>query len=353
MVKTTGFGVRHGVGRTGSWFALLLCLALSALSSTSFAAAGANSTAATAQSPLGVPNRGADLWRDVRRATRGKTQIAGPETGVLVNASGEQWRQIQTGPVIRYGGWALFLVLLAVLAFHVFHGGVRLEGGRTGKTVFRWHLYNRVIHWYTATLFIIQALTGLSLLFGKHVLMPLIGKPAFGAYAETAKTLHNYLGLPFVLGVVLTVLLLFRHNLFERCDWKWMLKGGGLIAKSHPPAGFVNLGEKLLTYWVIATVGVVACISGLVLDFPNFGQVRETMQIANIVHGVATVIWVFLVIGHIYLSTAGVEGTFEAMWTGRVDQRWAELHHSLWYQEIQQAESNPAGDPTPDKQANA
>jgi len=321
---------------------LLICAALWTLSYGAFAAGPGAVPAATRQASLRVPDPGANLWRDVRGATRGTTQATGTERGVLINARGEDWRRIQTGPITRYGGWALFLTLLAVLAFHVFHGRVRLEGGRTGKTVFRWPLFNRLVHWYTAVLFIIQALTGISLLFGKHVLIPLIGKPAFSAYAETAKILHNYLGLLFVLGVLATLVVVFKHNLPERGDLKWLLKGGGLISKSHPPAGFVNAGEKLLTYWIIATVGVVACVSGLVLDFPNFGQFRDTMQLANIVHGAATMIWVVVIIGHIYLSTAGVEGTVEAMWTGRVDQRWAEQHHSLWYEELDRVEADSA-----------
>jgi formate dehydrogenase subunit gamma len=57
------------------------------------------------------------------------------------------------------------------------------------------------------------------------------------------------------------------------------------------------------------------------------------MQIAQVVHAVIAVLFVALILGHIYIGTLGMEGAFEAMWTGDVDLNWAKEHHDLWLQD--------------------
>ena len=75
-----------------------------------------------------------------------------------------------------------------------------------------------------------------------------------------------------------------KHNFFQPYrPIIWFLKGGGIIGNAHPSAGYLNGGEKVW-FWLLTIVGIVVCGSGLVLDFQNFGQVRETMQIANLLH---------------------------------------------------------------------
>ena len=57
------------------------------------------------------------------------------------------------------------------------------------------------------------------------------------------------------------------------------------------------------------------------------------MQIAQVVHGVIAILFVALILGHIYIGTLGMEGAFEAMWTGEVDFNWAKEHHDLWLED--------------------
>lgn len=279
-------------------------------------------------------NPRSNFWRAVRGGDQGYSAVQGQETGVLVQSGGQNWRQWRNGPIATIGGWVMFLVVLAIALFFGLKGPVQLEHGRSGRTVARWSTANRILHWYTGILFIILAITGLSMLFGRAVLIPLLGPEGFAAWADISKGLHNYCGPAFSIGVVLTLVFLARYNLPEKGDGKWLAEGGGLLGKGkHPPCGRVNAGEKIFTYGSMLTVGVVVVVSGFILDFPNYGQTRELMQTASIVHAVASLIWIALMFGHIYLGSVGVEGALEGMTTGRVDENWAKQHHSLWYEE--------------------
>jgi formate dehydrogenase subunit gamma len=280
-------------------------------------------------------NPRSNFWRAVREGNAGYTTVRGQETNVLIQNGGESWRQWRNGPIITYGAIALGAVAGLLLIYMLLRGQVKLEGGNSGRTVERWSLFMRTLHWYTAILFIILAVTGLSLLFGRAVLIPAMGPEGFAAWAQTAKTIHDYLGPPFAAGVVLMLLLMLPYNLPERTDLKWLAKGGGLLGKGeHPHAGRINAGEKIFTYGSMLILGVVVCVSGLILDFPNYGQLRETMQLANVLHAAASVLWIAIMFGHIYLGLWGVEGTLKAMTRGRVDENWAKQHHDLWYEKV-------------------
>ena len=47
------------------------------------------------------------------------------------------------------------------------------------------------------------------------------------------------------------------------------------------------------------------------------------MQIAQVVHAVIAILFIALILAHIYIGTLGMEGAFEAMGTGEVDINWA------------------------------
>ncbi len=289
-----------------------------------------------------VPSPGVGFWQDVRGGAAGNTMVLGPEAGVLINEAGERWRQLRIEKITRYSGWALGGLVVAIALFYGIKGSLRIEGGRSGRTVPRWTLFERVLHWFTAVLFIILALTGLSLLFGRYVLIPFLGPDGFGAFAYAAKNIHNYLGPVFSVGVLVMIPVWLISNLPERTDFAWLAKGGGYIGDTHPHCGKINAGEKIMVYWLMVTVGVVAILSGLVLDFPIFGQTREQMALATTVHAISTVIWMFFAIGHIFMGSLAVEGALEGMWRGRVDANWAKQHHDLWYAKVKHLEESAA-----------
>lgn len=278
-------------------------------------------------------NERANFWRAVRQGERGYSAVKGPEADVLINNEGQNWRALRNGPVAYYGAWAILGMLGLIIVFYILRGRVRIDGGREGMTVERWTLFDRALHWYTAILFIVLALTGLSLLYGRALLIPYIGKDMFALYASIAKDLHNYLGPFFAVGLVLELLKWIRYNFPTFTDIVWFFKGGGIIGYAHPSAGRMNAGEKVW-FWLLFWFGLALIASGFVLNFPGYGQTREIMQYSQLIHLVAGLVLIAVAIGHIYIGTLGTEGALEGMVTGRVDTEWARQHHDKWYDDL-------------------
>ena len=301
--------------------------------------------AAEAQ-PVSDTNPRANYWRAVREGVSGYTAVRSPEAGVLIQSEGQNWRSLRNGPLATYGAWVMGAALAVIVLFYLVRGSVKLEQPRTGRKVKRWNAFERLVHAYTATLFVVLAITGLSLLFGRAVLIPLLGKEGFGVWASLAKTLHNYLGPAFAVGVVLIILMWLRDNLPAKGDLEWFKSGGGIVGKKHPHAGRMNAGEKVW-FWTICTVGVVAVASGLYMDFPDLGGTRSTLQIASLVHAALAMLWVAGFLGHAYIGTIGSEGSLEAMTTGYVDESWAKQHHDLWYEEVKHQDPDEGKDSAP------
>ena len=280
-------------------------------------------------------NPRANYWRAVREGNTGYTAVVGQETNVLIQNGGQNWRQTRNGPVANIGPWILAVIAGAILLFAIVRGQVKLEKSPSGRMIQRWNTAERVLHWYTAILFIILAITGLSLFFGRAVLIPVLGASGFSAWAQLSINLHNYLGPFFIAGVVLSIIAWIKYTIPNQTDWAWIKQGGGMFGKGeHPHADRINAGEKILTFWVgMVVLGIAVSITGLMLLGWIGGQFRETMQTANLIHSIAAMIWVALTLGHIYLGAWGVEGTLQGMWKGEVDEQWAKQHHDLWYKD--------------------
>jgi formate dehydrogenase subunit gamma len=219
------------------------------------------------------------------------------------------------------------IVILAAAYFII--GRLRIAGGRSGQKIVRFRAFERFSHWLTAVSFVVLGLTGLNITFGKIVLLPVIGPDAFSSVAEAAKYVHNFTSFAFVAGLILIIVIFFKDNLFGRVDIDWVKQGGGFIKNKHAPAGRFNLGEKLV-YWLSLAAGIAVSLSGFLLLFPFYGTNIADMQLAQVVHAVVAVLFIALILGHIYIGTLGMEGAFEAMGTGEVDLNWAREHHDLW-----------------------
>ncbi len=291
-------------------------------------------------------NPRADYWRLVRSNENGYSAVTGRETNELIQGSGEVWRQLRNGPIATYGALLMLFTLLALGAFYLYRGKVELGHPRSGDTVERWNKQERILHWYTAVLFILLAFTGLSLLYGRAVLIPLLGHDGFSSYAIICKWVHNIAGPFFIVGLVVMILLWFKHNIPDKTDIKWFLEFGGMIGDKHPSAKRMNAGEKAW-FWTLFFAGAGVAISGLVLDFPNFDQEREIIQLAHLTHAILAILLMSFSLGHIYIGTIGTEGALEGMVTGRVDTTWARQHHDLWYEEIRD-QGKSVSSPMPD-----
>ncbi len=292
------------------------------------------------------PGNNAPVWREVRSGKEGFTTVQGRETGVLVQSEGQTWRKLRNGPITLYGGWLVVLMLIAIGLFYRLRGPIGLHSPPTGKMVERFSAFERIAHWSMALSFCVLALSGLTMLFGKYVLLPLIGHTLFSWLAELGKNLHNFVGPIFLFSIVVFVLKFIRDNIPRAYDLTWLVKGGGVFSGEVVPSGRFNAGEKIWFWGGVIGLGTVSCASGLVLDFPNFDQTRALMMLANVVHVIAAILFIIWSFTHIYLGTVGTTGAYEAMRNGYVDETWAREHAQYWYEDVQAGRrALPSGGP--------
>jgi formate dehydrogenase subunit gamma len=272
----------------------------------------------------------------MRRAESGAThytQSRNREAGVFQQAEGQKWRTVHNGPVTFYGGWLLVLVPLLILGYYAIFGPMRVHDPLTGRMMQRFETWERYIHWTTAICFVTLGLTGIIILFGKHIFIPVIGHEAFSWVAVIAKNLHNLVGPLFFVSIVMLFRRFVKYNLWQRFDWQWLLHAPSILrGKMNVPSDKFNAAEKMWFWMGVCLFGLIVSLSGFVLDFPNFEQGRHAMQIANLIHGIGAILFISAAFGHIYMGTIGAEGAFKAMQTGMVDQAWAKEHHELWYE---------------------
>ena len=277
----------------------------------------------------------AEMWRAVRQGIQGTVSIPDKKAGVLVQSEGEEWRSIRNGPISNYGVW-LILGTIGVLAlFFAARGRIRIENGASGRTILRFVSFERFIHWTVAVSFILLALTGLNLLYGRYVVKPWMGADTFAMVTLAGKFVHNYIGLLFILGLAIMFFIWVRHNVPTRIDLIWLAKGGGMFKRGvHPPARKFNAGQKIVFISVIIG-GALLSYSGLNLMFPFTAETTvQDMQQTQLLHVIVALALTAVIIAHTYIGTIGMEGAIDAMWSGRVEENWAREHHSLWFEEL-------------------
>ena len=338
-------------------FALVCASAQSAPAATPASGPPAGSVAPTAPNPddtnaqraKSQPGNNAPFWRAVQQSgvNKGISNLPGAEKGVLtqefvqypgsrVTNAGEAWRQVRNDWIIPYGGSMIVIVVLALTLFYFAMGALGGHVPNTGRKIERFTYFERAAHWSNAIAFCVLAVSGLVMAFGKFFLLPMIGSALFGYLTYALKTAHNFAGPLFAVSLVIVFVTFVRDNFPGRADLNWLLKGGGLFGGAEPASGRFNAGEKIIFWGGVFALGIVVVGSGLVLDklIPGMAYLRGDMQIANIVHGVATVLMMAMFLGHIYLGTLGTKDAYKAMKTGYVDEGWAKEHHAFWYDDI-------------------
>jgi formate dehydrogenase subunit gamma len=307
--------------------ALLLCVGLGA------------SLPAFAQQPTSVNPTASSvneeqLFRQLNPTVSGRITIPDERAGVLIQPAGRDWRSFHQGTLLWLGGLAILGMGAVVAVFYAMRGKIRIDAGPSSVRIQRFNGFERFVHWLTAICFIVLALSGLNITFGKYVLLPLLGADFFATISQLGKYAHNFLSFPFMLGLVLMLLVWIKDNLPAGGDLAWIKAGGGLIGGGHPPARKFNAGQKLI-FWSVILGGAAISVSGVLLLFPFVATDIAGMQLAQIVHGVVSVLLIAIMIGHIYIGSVGMEGAFDAMGSGEVDLNWAKEHHSLWVAETQ------------------
>ncbi len=306
-----------------------------------------------------------EMWRAVRGGITGTVSIPDKQAGQLVQSDGDVWRAAKNGPLSQFGGIFLLVSIIAIAAFFLIRGKIRIDHGRDpqGRTIERFNALERATHWLTASSFIVLGLTGLNVSYGRFVLKPILGPDAFGALTYYGKLAHNYIAFAFILGIVMMFFLWVRHNIPTLRDLKWLAVGGGLFSKGvHPEAPRFNAGQKIV-FWLVILGGASLTLSGLALMFPgdiqpwagtfailnklgadlptNLSILQET-QLSVLWHSLVGLIMIGAIIGHIYIGSLGMEGAIDAVASGQVDLNWAKEHHSLWVEE-EMAKGNVGG----------
>ncbi len=296
------------------------------------------------------PGNNAPMWRQVGAGVTGYSSLPAseaPEAGNLIQpfvqypgskltTAGEAWRQVRNNWIIPYGGSLLLIAALAIALFYYSKGTMKLHGAETGRKIERFTPLERAAHWTNAIAFVALAVSGVVIAFGKYFLLPIMGSALFGWLTYALKNIHNFAGPLFAVSLIIVILTFIKDNLPSKEDITWLLKGGGLLSGQEVPSHRFNAGEKVLFWLGVLGLGAIVVASGLVLDklIPGLIYERGTMQIANMIHGIAAVLMMAMFMGHIYMGTIGMQGAYSAMREGYVDETWAKEHHELWYNDI-------------------
>ena len=295
------------------------------------------------------PGNNAPFWRDVRDSggKQGYTSLPGAEMGMLIQpfvqypgsrftSAGEAWRQVRNNWIIPYGGALIIIIAVAIALFYWRKGPLGGHVPDTGRKIERFTPFERAAHWTNAITFVVLAVSGLVMVFGKFFLLPVIGATLFGWLSYALKTAHNFAGPLFAVSLLVVIVTFVRDNLPREGDMVWLAKGGGLLGSQEVPSHRFNAGEKVIFWLGVFLFGLIVVGSGLVLDqlVPGMAYLRGDMQIAHMIHSVAALLMMTMFLGHIYIGTLGMKGAYSAMRTGVVDEAWAREHHALWADDI-------------------
>ncbi|MDH4394022.1 MAG: formate dehydrogenase subunit gamma [Aquabacterium sp.] len=309
------------------------------------------------------PGNNAPMWRAVRDSglQPGSSSLPGAEQGVLIQPfvqypgsrltnAGEAWRQVRNQWLLPYGGSLLLIVVVALGLFYWKKGALGQDHPDAGLVIERFTPLERAAHWTNAIAFVTLAISGIVMAFGKFFLLPVLGSSLFGWLTYALKTAHNFVGPLFAVSLVIVLVTFVKDNIATIWDVRWLVRGGGLLGGEQVPSHRFNPAEKGMFWWGICVPGIVVVGSGLVLDklLPGLDYLRGDMQVAHMIHAVASVIMMVFLLGHIYMGTIGTRGAYKAMRTGYVNEGWAREHHALWLDDVKAGKipvqrSTPAG----------
>lgn len=308
------------------------------------------------------PGNNAPMWRQVGSGVTGYSSLPvtqAPEAGNLIQPfvqypgsrltnAGEAWRQVRNNWLIPYGGAFILISTLALALMFFTKGPLGHEYPADSRKMERFTPFERAAHWANAFAFVVLAVSGLTMAFGKFVILPVIGTTLFGWLTYLLKNLHNFIGPLYAVSLLIVILTFVKDNIANAADFNWLKKAGGMLGDQQVPSHRFNAAEKGLFWWVVTIPGVVVVVSGLVLDqlVPGLGLFRSDMQIANMVHAVMA-FWISaMLIGHIYMGTIGTRGALDGMKTGYVTEGWAKEHHELWYNDVKSGKIPAQRSPT-------
>ena len=112
------------------------------------------------------------------------------------------WLLTRQGGIQAFAGYGIGGVIVALAAFYFLRGRMAIEGGPSGQTIERFKAFERFGHWCLAGSFIMLAITGLLLLFGRSVIIPVFGHEANSEIANFSIWVHNNIAWVFMASLV-------------------------------------------------------------------------------------------------------------------------------------------------------
>jgi formate dehydrogenase subunit gamma len=200
-------------------------------------------------------------------------------------------------------------------------GGGRASAG----TIARFTHAERALHWTTAAVVLVCAVTGLVLYVGP--LTALVGRRTL------VKDVHVVAGLAMPVPLVLAYAGRWRAGVradvrrlsrWTRADRRWLASRGRDAAAA---VGKFNAGQKLNAAFVAGMIPIMVATGSMMRWYEPFDVRYRTG--ATFVHDwTAIATWV-VVTGHILFALAD-PGSLRGMVSGRVTRLWAEDHHPRW-----------------------
>jgi len=180
------------------------------------------SVPAAAQQPSSV-NPTADAVKEQQllqqlKTIQGRGTIPDVKSYTLEHPVGRDWQHFHSVTLRWISAIAIVGMLALLIVFYLLRGMVMIKSGRSGRKIVRFNAFERFVHWMTATCFIILAVTGLNVTFGRPLFASTVGSEGFTTWSEWAKYAHNYLSFPFTIGVVLIFLMLIGGNIPNAVD---------------------------------------------------------------------------------------------------------------------------------------
>ncbi|HYH37176.1 MAG TPA: NahK/ErcS family hybrid sensor histidine kinase/response regulator [Azospirillum sp.] len=311
----------------------ILFLLLVLLPVTSFAAPPADW--AGRETPSGVdplmlqPDRWqgrSDFWRDVRNGVEGTVNQPSPwHRGVLIQLTGADWGSVRTDIVATYGTQLAGVSAAVLLGFLMLHGRLRAAAWTLARWAGRVRDLERLAYGVTALSFVLLGVTGLTILYGRRMIAPLVGKETFATLALLSKQVHDVVSWSFMAGVVLLVLVWIRNHVPNR--WR--------DAAATPSVARPLGATAHLVFWSAVGGGIVVSYSGLALLFPLALVELQKMQIMQIVHSVSSLTLAALIFGHVLIASIVVRENARKLIEAkevlerRVEERTSELTREI------------------------
>lgn len=220
----------------------------------------------------------------------------------------------------------LFLLVIAIVPviffFHYIAIGPMVFD-HSGKQVYCYNLFVRIIHWCAALSFSLLVVTGLLITYAS-----LFGG---GTTGILARTIH-LLSAPLFAGSAFFMFLVWIKDMLPAFhDLKWIMIMGGYLSKEKKlvPAGKFNAGQKMW-FWLATLGGFVMAISGYLLY--SFPADINTLRLSAILHNGLGAAMVAMFLVHVYMSMAAIKGALGSMISGyKAESELKILHPKFKY----------------------